>query len=263
MLLALVLAFSLKHLAHYRLRLRHDALVFKWPIPQANPEYITSRLEEGPYGAKLEAEINIIPAYQSYASLNELETVVLANLAKDSSRVFELGTASGRTTYIMASNMKSDGHVTTITLSREQALAYAAEGSDASTDSEHAIEESRFETFLYSGTPMENRITQLFGDSKQFDASGHEEAFDLIFVDGSHAYSYVKHDSLMCRSMLAPGGVMVWHDYRGKREVPGVYQCLNELHAEGWDMRHIRGTSFVVWRKQASSGKRFEFSALR
>ena len=51
--------------------------------------------------------------------------------------------------------------------------------------------------------------------------------------------------------MLAPGGVMVWHDYRGKREVPGVYQCLNELHAEGWDMRHIRGTSFVVWRKEA------------
>ncbi len=251
LLLALVLTLCIKHLAHYRLRLRHDALVFKWPIPQANPEYITSRLEEGPYGAKLEAEITIIPAYQAYASLNELETVVLANLAKDSRRAFELGTASGRTTYIIASNMSPDGHVTTITLSREQALAYAAESKDASSDSEHAVEESRFESFLYSGTQMENRITQLFGDSKQFDASSHEAAFDLIFVDGSHAYSYVKHDSLMCRSMLAPGGVMVWHDYRGNRAVPGVYQCLNEFRAEGWDLRHIRGTSFVVWRKEA------------
>ena len=246
--LFLLLAFCVKHLAHYRLRLRNDPLIFKWPVPQVSPEHVTDRMAEGPYGAKLEAEVSIIPAYQAYASLNELETVLIANLAKDSQRIFELGTASGRTTYILASNMPSNGHVTTITLSREQALSYIGESGDAEADSAHAIEESQFETFLYSGTPMEKRITQLFGDSKLFDESPYQAAFDLIFIDGSHAYSYVMHDSLMCRRMLAPGGIIVWHDYKGRREVPGTYRCLNELQADGWDMKHVLGTSFVVWR---------------
>ncbi|MFT4854298.1 MAG: putative O-methyltransferase YrrM [Candidatus Pseudothioglobus sp.] len=248
-ILFVLLAFCVKHLAHYRLRLRNDPLLFKWPIAQVSPEDITERMAEGPFGAKLEAEVSIIPAYQAYASLNDLETVLLANLAKDSERAFELGTASGRTTYIIASNMRATGHVTTITLSREQALSYVGESGDAKADSGHAVEESQFETFLYSGTPMENRITQLFGDSKTFDEGPYQGAFDLIFVDGSHAYSYVMHDSLMCQRMLAPGGIMVWHDYKGRREVPGTYRCLNELNASGWDLKHVLGTSFVTWRK--------------
>ncbi|MFT7383599.1 MAG: hypothetical protein ACI90G_001177, partial [Urechidicola sp.] len=82
-----------------------------------------------------------------------------------------------------------------------------------------------------------------------FDEGPYQGAFDLIFVDGSHAYSYVMHDSLMCQRMLAPGGIMVWHDYKGRREVPGTYRCLNELNASGWDLKHVLGTSFVTWRK--------------
>jgi hypothetical protein len=41
-----------------------------------------------------------------------------------------------------------------------------------------------------------------------------EPPFDLIFVDGSHRMEYVIADSRLALEILAPGGIIVWHDYR-------------------------------------------------
>ena len=41
-----------------------------------------------------------------------------------------------------------------------------------------------------------------------------EPPFDLIFVDGSHRMEYVIADSQLALEILAPGGIIVWHDYR-------------------------------------------------
>jgi len=40
-----------------------------------------------------------------------------------------------------------------------------------------------------------------------------DRAFDIIFVDGDHAYGSVKSDVEMCYRLLKPGGVMAMHDY--------------------------------------------------
>lgn len=41
-----------------------------------------------------------------------------------------------------------------------------------------------------------------------------EAPFDLIFVDGSHRVEDVITDSRIALAVLAPGGIIVWHDYR-------------------------------------------------
>jgi predicted O-methyltransferase YrrM len=41
-----------------------------------------------------------------------------------------------------------------------------------------------------------------------------EDRYDLIFVDGSHQYQHVIEDSRLALEVVAPGGIVVWHDYR-------------------------------------------------
>ena len=94
----------------------------------------------------------------------------------------------------------------------------------------------------------EAKIEQLYGDSKSFDASPYAERCDLVFVDGSHAYTYVKNDSEKAFAILRPGGIVLWHDYHGPRRAPGVWRALNELSRD-LDLVHIAGTSLVAYRK--------------
>lgn len=37
--------------------------------------------------------------------------------------------------------------------------------------------------------------------------------YDLIYIDGDHAYEGCKRDILLCQQLLAPGGVIVMDDY--------------------------------------------------
>jgi hypothetical protein len=71
---------------------------------------------------------------------------------------------------------------------------------------------------------------------------------DLIFVDGSHAYSYVLSDSDKAFKMLAPNGLILWHDYRGPQDTVDVYKALNRI-AQDKKLTHIEGTSLVSYRK--------------
>ena len=67
-----------------------------------------------------------------------------------------------------------------------------------------------------------------------------------MFVDGSHAYEYVRKDSATAMRLVAKGGIVLWHDY-GRWE--GVSRALDELEAQRrLGLRHIAGTSLVVWR---------------
>ena len=113
----------------------------------------------------------------------------------------------------------------------------------------NAISESRYTEFLYCGTPVEAKIEQLFGDSKAFDESRYQGECDLVFVDGSHAFSYVMNDSRKALRMVRSGGVVLWHDYRDglAEETRGVFEALNELSRE-LPLVHIRGTSLVAHR---------------
>jgi predicted O-methyltransferase YrrM len=89
----------------------------------------------------------------------------------------------------------------------------------------------------------------LFGDSKRFDESRFAGTCDLVFVDGSHARSYVESDSRKALRMLRPGGIVLWHDYHGPRRARGVFDALNALAGE-LPLAHIKGTSLVAYRRR-------------
>jgi FkbM family methyltransferase len=68
--------------------------------------------------------------------------------------------------------------------------------------------------WMYRSLGLSERVTQLLGDSSEFD---HlflgEEYFDTVFIDGGHQAEIVSSDQKKAIEMLRRGGVVVWHDY--------------------------------------------------
>jgi predicted O-methyltransferase YrrM len=173
---------------------------------------------------------------------------VLAVLSKHIDRAFEFGTCTGKTAYLWARNSQPNARITTLTLAPEQAKSASYGAGDSRKAGKRAEDESAFTKFLYSGTDVESKITQLYGDSKEFDETPYAGSCDLVFIDGSHAYSYVESDTQKALRMLRPGGVIVWHDYRWPGgSAKGVYEYLNRLRAE-LPLKHLRGTNMVAYR---------------
>lgn len=181
----------------------------------------------------------------------DTETWILAVLAKGARRIFEFGTGSGRTTYALAVNAGPEARVTTLALGPDQGHLYGGVPGDRPEARSAAVAESAG-GFFYQGTPVEPRIEQLFGDSKALDEAPHLDRYDLVFVDGAHARSYVASDSQKALRMVRAGGWVVWHDYRGPEPAAtrGVFDVLEEL-SERLPLRHVRATSLVAWRRPA------------
>jgi predicted O-methyltransferase YrrM len=148
--------------------------------------------------------------------------------------MFEFGTCTGKTAYLWATNSPSDAQVVTLTLPPDQA--------------EHGDRESSFVRFIYTGTPVERKIVQLFGDSRTLNVDPYKDQCDLVFVDGSHRYEFVVSDSWKALAMVRPGGLVLWHDYSGAYRNAEVYRALNELRRD-IPLRHVRGTSLVCYRR--------------
>ncbi len=250
-LVELVLVVVLFLLAlHFRRRYETIKLNFKSPLKSQWAKDFDERFRETELGPTLDAEVTLVGSGTgSFGSTSDTEAWVLGCLARDSRQVFEFGTATGRTTYILAKNTHPEGRVTTITLSPDELEAYSGDSNDNDRALEKALIESRYSEFLYQGTAVENRVEQLYGDSKKLDESAYLDSCELIFIDGAHTYSYIKSDSEKALRMVKPGGFILWHDYRGRHVRPtrDVYRYLNEL-AKTLPLVHIRGTSLVAYR---------------
>jgi predicted O-methyltransferase YrrM len=228
---------------------RRRRMRVKWPIPTVpladlDPVFRTNEL-----GPTLDTEVSFVGRGPLVVpgGTSDAEAWVLSTLAKKSRRIFEFGTCSGKTTYLVARNSPPDASVTTITLAPDQTGDYKREEGDNRRNVKAALRESKLTHFLYNGTPVEPKVNQLFGDSKTFDETPFLNSCDLIFVDGSHAYSYVLSDSKKALRMVKPGGVILWHDYVGPEE-EGVFRGMNEL-AKDLPLVHVDGTTFIAYRK--------------
>lgn len=153
-----------------------------------------------------------------------LELVVLGALTArlDARAVFEIGTFDGRTTVNLTANAAEDAVVFTLDLpvaSGEPALEVAV-------DDRKYMPSSRSGSRI-TASEFAPRIHRLFGDSATFDFTPYAGTIDICFIDGSHAYDYVRNDSARAFEMVRPGGLIVWHDYSSW---PGVTEALDELH---------------------------------
>jgi len=97
----------------------------------------------------------------------------------------------------------------------------------------------------YRGRPVLNRIRQVYGDSAALDWNSLGGPFDLVFIDGCHSEPYVLSDSRNAIDHLAPGGVLVWHDYG---MIPAVSRVIDRLAREETKMKiyALEGTRLAV-----------------
>ncbi|MBI1311332.1 hypothetical protein GC176_08495 [bacterium] len=228
-------------------------LLGRWKIPTTQLANVDSIFAESELGVSFDCEVRFLGG-QATGTTSEQEGWILAVLSKQARRLFEFGTCTGRTTWLWAANSPADARITTLTLSPDELATYRAEPGDSRSDTHNAQVESAFQQFLYSDTDVEDKIEQLFGDSKDFDPEPYAESMDLIFVDGSHAYSYVLSDTEKALRMLKPGGLLLWHDYRGPFKAGDVFRALNEL-SDRLPLQRIRETSLVMYRKPEAAAE--------
>jgi len=142
---------------------------------------------------------------------NQVDLLYVAAIAKLKGlrRMFEFGTYQGRTTYHLA-QAREDAKVWTLNLPPADDPSVAD-----------------FIGCWFRGSDREVQIEQIFCNSFEFDPAPFAASMDLVFVDGDHSYEAVKNDTEKALRMLAPGGVLLWHDFAAKS--PGVVRYLCEL----------------------------------
>jgi predicted O-methyltransferase YrrM len=234
----------------YREYRRHRKRHPRYPIPSLRLAEFDARFRCDSLAAARQATVTFLanPDNELPATTSDLEAYVLATLARETRTMFEFGTCTGRTTYLWALNSPPDARIATLTLPPDDTTMRLSDEMRPA-DICHAATESTFGEFVYSGTPVAGKVEQLFQDSATLDPAPYRGRTELIFVDGGHSYAYVKNDSELALQMVAPGGLILWHDYRGPRskETVGVYRYLNELN-QRLPLVRLHGTSLVAYR---------------
>ena len=190
----------------------------------------------------------ISPDNKVVGMTSDYEGWILATLSKISSKIFEFGTCSGKTTYLMALNSPENSKVHTITLSPEMIKNISKKKLDNKISFRNLINESVYENFLFSGSEVEKKINVIFENSLNFNENDYKKYFDLIFIDGGHIYSVIKNDSEKSFKMLNANGIILWHDYiPGKESAKDVVKYLNTISKEK-KIYNIKNTSLCFFK---------------
>ncbi|HKP53260.1 MAG TPA: class I SAM-dependent methyltransferase [Chloroflexia bacterium] len=157
--------------------------------------------------------------------------------------VFEIGTFTGGATLLMARHAGPECEVYTLDMPPDdKSLKLPGVDLDPPEANASRIGER------FRGTEYERQITQLYGDSATFDYSPYRGKMDLVFVDGSHSYSYVVNDTRKALEMLSPRGTIIWDDCANIH--PGVPEALDKF-GERLPISRIANTRFAAYTRQA------------
>lgn len=152
-------------------------------------------------------------------------------------RILEIGTFEGNTTVNLAANGPASARVFTLDLPPDWGRRYALNVPDIHFNAATGNHTGR----QFIDSPHADRITQLWGDSAEFDWDAHGP-FDFILIDGCHTYEYAVSDTRNALRVLRPGGAIVWHDYGMLEDVSrAVDECSRHIKA-----RAIQGTRLAV-----------------
>lgn len=161
-------------------------------------------------------------------------------------RVLEVGSYRGHTTKLLAVHTPADSRI--IAVDRDPRHGEA-----------------------YRDTPLAAKIERRVGEvCVGAFAADTRQSYDLIFLDADHTYAAVKHDTEVLLPLLAPSGMIVWHDYANWGRISkknGVPEALHELArslpvaaiAGSWLAAHAPvwasgvGAERFVWARQACS----------
>ena len=133
-------------------------------------------------------------------------------------RILEVGCYEGRSTVWMMENIAAPG-------AELVSIDLWEEGSEADQQSMDTVE-ARFDTNIKIALSKRSDIThkKIKGRShaclSRLLADGHQDYFDLTYVDGSHFAPAVLTDAVLCFHLTRIGGVMFFDDYLGALDRP-------------------------------------------
>ncbi len=181
---------------------------------------------------------------------SDYEAWIISSLSKKSKNIFEFGTCSGKTTYLMALNSDEDTQITSITLKPDEVNFIKKENKDSKISFRNIKNESIYDKFLFTNSNVEKKIQIIFENSLKFDEKNFHGKMDLIFIDGGHTYSVIKNDTEKSFKMLNSRGIILWHDYvPGKKSSKDVVKYLEEI-SKTKKISHIKNTSLCYFQNK-------------
>jgi len=129
--------------------------------------------------------------------------------------LLEIGTATGRTTALMAQNAPT-GKVYTVNIPPEE----IAEGGRNVT-----FAPSREEIGSYYRSKGLPNIHQILANTARWEPDF--GPIDVAYVDGCHDSDFVYNDTRKILKHCRPGSIVMWHDFNP--ELANVYEWINEV----------------------------------
>lgn len=186
--------------------------------------------------------------------MSPTETMIIGTVTRllNPKRIFEIGTFNGSTAATMLLNIPSESVVYSLDLPPDKDGSYLPIDSDRALVSNRQIGRRVYEFGLQSN------FKQILCDSMEFVPEPYRNTIELGLIDGAHDYTHVKNDTEKMAEMMAPNGLVFWHDYGGQGRFRDLAIFLEDLgtkielfRIEGtmlaWttaeQLRRIRGTS--------------------
>lgn len=163
--------------------------------------------------------------------MNPGEWEVLAALMRSVSpkRVLEIGVNEGRTAKVLLDNVDGIEAYIGIDVFPGHVPAKAVQRHEVPKQAGH----------LAAGDP---RFTlMLSNEGSQSVPAVCLPEFDAVFIDGDHGAHAVRADSALARSVIRPGGIVIWHDYHDLGTVD-VRDVLDAMLGEGRKLSLVEGT---------------------
>ena len=205
---------------------------------------------KGPKKDVIIKSFSITPNNNIVGMTSDQEAWIISSLSKISKNIFEFGTCSGKTTYLMGLNSNADTKITSLTLSKNNVSDVSRKKEDNKISFRNIINESIYSKFLFSGEEVENKIKVIFQNSLEFNHQEYIGKMDLIFIDGGHTYSVVKNDSEKSFDMLSKNGIILWHDYvPGKQSAKDVVKYIHEI-SKNKKIFSINGTTLAYFKNE-------------
>ncbi len=168
--------------------------------------------------------------------------------------VFEFGTNWGVSSALIALNTPPSSRIRTLDVCREM---FSEEALNADPELQMVLKQEHVGWHYRQEAGISGKVTQIFADSLKFDPEAGGTTLhgcDFVLVDACHKYEFVRRDTENAIKLLAPNGVLLWHDfYPDVSSWTDVFRYVSEFaHVRG-DVRHVEGTHFAIWRNRLES----------
>jgi len=207
-------------------------------LPTVTFQDITGQLAPRRYSEPILDGI-CMPPYVS-SSLEDFDSLMSIVEWLQPGTVLELGTAQGNTVANIC-RLVPDAQVYTVN-------APAEKQSGVLTTYDLSEQEIGW---VYRKHGYGEQVTQILENTLQLDLSRQfsEPVVDLAIIDACHDAQYVINDFLKVQLFVLHGGIVLLHDAYPSmsRHYHGSYRACMLLRRQGYDIRHLAGTSWAVW----------------